>query len=96
MYDVVFTYDIVRQNTILASRTYDIVGRIVYDIVGQTYEVVYDFAFTYDVVRRGTALDSRIYCGVVCDIVGFYKIRIRYCTCMSAFNTMSWATSLLY
>ncbi len=42
VHDVVFkfTYVIVWEHTVLASRTYDIVFHIVYDILGQTYDVV--------------------------------------------------------
>jgi hypothetical protein len=38
------------QDTVLANRTHDIVGHIVCDIVGQTYDIEYDFVFSYDIV----------------------------------------------
>ncbi len=50
---------IVGQNTVLANRTYDIVGHIVYDIVCQTYDIVYDFVFSYDSVGGRTVLANR-------------------------------------
>ena len=59
------TYDIVGhivgQIPVLANRTYDIrvVGHIVYDIVGQTYDIVYDFVFSYDIVGGRTVLANR-------------------------------------
>ena len=68
VYDVVFTSNVIRRRTVLASRTYDIVGHIVYDIVGQTYDVVYDIAFTYDVIRWRTVLAN-----------GILRRRIRHC-----------------
>jgi hypothetical protein len=48
------------KDTVLAGRTYDIVGHVVYNIVGQTYDVVYDFVFSYDVVGGRTVLASRM------------------------------------
>ena len=47
---------VVGQNTVLANRTDDIVGHIVYDIVCQTYNFVYDFVFSYDIVGGRTVL----------------------------------------
>jgi hypothetical protein len=59
VYDIVFTYDIAVQDTVLANRTYDIVGYIVYDVVGQTYDIVYDLVFSYDIVGGRTVLANR-------------------------------------
>jgi hypothetical protein len=59
IYYIVFTYDIAGQDTVLANRTYDIVGHIVYDIVGQTSDIVYDLVFSYDIVGGRTVLANR-------------------------------------
>jgi hypothetical protein len=57
------TYDIVGhivdQDTVLANRTYNREGQIVYDIVCQTYDIVYDFVFSYDIVGGRTVLGNR-------------------------------------
>ncbi len=50
---------IVGQDTVLANSTYDIVGHIVYDIVGQTYDIEYDFVFSYYIVGWMTVLANR-------------------------------------
>jgi hypothetical protein len=70
----------VGQNTVLANRTYDIVGHIVYNIVCQTYDIVYDFVFSYNIVGGRTVLANsrlrrrirhrRFTYNVVYDVVG--------------------------
>jgi hypothetical protein len=78
------------QNTVLASRTCDIVYDVVYDIVRFLDDIVrttYDIARqkTYDIVRFLPVLASRT-CDIVYDIVRFLTMS----------HTMCNATSVLY
>ncbi len=80
VYDIVcLTYNIVRQNTVLASRTCD----IVYDVV---YDIVY-FLDDIDIVRFLPVLASRT-CDIVYDIVRFLRCRIR-CAMQHSYYTIS-------